>query len=120
VRLAQRREAGELSFITSVCSLASWRRRGSFCFTVYLVVIFVGLLVVLVFAVMLSAWCCKGIVFLSPSELLSFLTVSFVRQDRLKTPCVALAICVPAAEAWVSSINFFCSLTPTLSFNSLS
>ncbi|EDR03380.1 uncharacterized protein LACBIDRAFT_295216 [Laccaria bicolor S238N-H82] len=67
----------------------------------YLIVIFVGLLVVLVLGVMLSAWCCKGIVFLSPSELLSFLTVSFVRQDRLKTPCVALAICAPAAEAWL-------------------
>jgi hypothetical protein len=80
----------------------------------------VGLLVVLVLAVMLSAWCCKGIVSLSPSELLSFLTVSFARQDRLKTPCVALVICAPAAGAWVSSVNVFCSLTPTLSFNSLS
>ena len=120
MRLVQRRAAGELSFITSVCPLEFRRRRGSFCFTVYLVVIFVGLLVVLVLAVMLSAWCCRGIVFLSPSELLFFLTVSFVRQDRLKTPCVALAICAPAAEAWVSSVHLFSSLTPTLSFDSLS
>jgi len=27
---------------------------------VYLVVIFVGLLVVIILAIMLSAWCCKG------------------------------------------------------------
>ncbi|KAF4601530.1 hypothetical protein EYR38_006184 [Pleurotus pulmonarius] len=55
----------------------------------YLIVIFVGLLVVIILAIMLSAWCCKSTLLSDLAE--DFWKLTLCPQVRLKIHCAVLA-----------------------------
>ncbi len=76
-----------------------------FC-VVYLIIVFVGLLICLILAVMLSAWCCKGA--LRFGELCSYFVTNVDDdiQAPSRTPCAALATSAHVAAVSVRLFYF--------------
>lgn len=91
------------------------------CNTVYLIVVLVGLLVVFILAVCLSAWCCKGMfprfqtfffeILLRPSQSSLHSRTDLFTQVPLKTlsavratsaPVAAVLVCLPTLFAYFS------------------